>query len=93
MAKAPSLTLLLNGKGTTLVKNITDVRPIFTVHPLLHYTGHAIVTEYSTRIRTICGSEQFMGLPAGCEIVVHYIRSQRESDLSLVIAKVDVKKE
>ena len=32
-----------------------------------------------------------MGLPAGCEIVAHYIRSQLESDPSLVIAKVDVK--
>jgi hypothetical protein len=83
--------LLLNGKGTALVKNITDVRPIVTVHPLLHYTGHAIATEYSSRIRTICGPEQFMGLPAGCEIVAHYIRSQLESNPLLVIAKVDVK--
>ena len=32
-----------------------------------------------------------MGLPAGCEIVAHYIRSQLESNPSLVIAKVDVK--
>jgi hypothetical protein len=32
-----------------------------------------------------------MGLPAGCKIVSHYIRSQLESDPSLVIAKVDVK--
>jgi len=54
-------------------------------------TGHAIATEYTSRIRTICGSEQFMGLPAGCEIVAHYIRSQLESDYSLVIAKVDFK--
>ena len=69
----------------------SQIWPIVTVHPLLHYTGHAIATEYSTRIRTICGSEQFMGLPAGCEIVAHYIRSQLESDPSLVIAKVDVK--
>jgi hypothetical protein len=91
LTDGPARTLLLNGKGTALVKNITDVRPIVTVHPLLHYTGHAIATEYSTRIRTICGSEQFMGLPAGCEIVAHYIRSQLESDPSLVIAKVDVK--
>ncbi len=83
--------LLLIGKGTALVKNITDVRPIITVHLLLHYTGHTIATEYSTRIRTICGSEQFMGLPVGCEIVTHYIRSQLESDPSLVIAKVDFK--
>ena len=91
LTDGPARTLLLNGKGTTLVKNITDVRPIVTVHLLLHYTGHAIATEYSTFIRTICGSEQFMGLPAGCEIVAHYIRSQLESDPSLVIAKVDVK--
>ena len=81
------LTVLFNGKGTALVKNITDVRPIVTVHSLLHYSGHAIATEYSTRIRTICGSEQFMGLPTGCEIVDHYIRSQLESDPSLVIAR------
>ena len=71
LTDGPARTLLLNGKGTVLVKNITDVRPIVTVHPLLHYTGHAIATEYSTRIRTICGSEQFMGFPAGCEIVAH----------------------
>ena len=32
-----------------------------------------------------------MGLPAGCEIVAHYICSQLESDPSLVITKVDVK--
>jgi hypothetical protein len=91
LTDGPSRTLLLNDKGTALVKNITDVRPIVTVHTLLHYTGHAIATEYSTRIRIICGSEQFMGLPAGCELVAHYIRSQLESDPSLVIAKVDVK--
>ena len=53
LTDGPARTLLLNGKGTALVKNITDVRPIVTVHPLLHYTGHAIATEYSTRIRTI----------------------------------------
>ena len=91
LTDGPARTMLLNGKGTALVKNITDVRPIVTLHPLLHYTGHAIATEYSTRIRTICGPEQFMGLPAGCEIVAHYIRSQLESDHSLVVAKVDVK--
>ena len=91
LTDGPARTLLLSGKGTALVKNITDVRPIVTVHPLLHYTGHAIATEYSSRIRTICGPEQFMGLPAGCEIVAHYIRTQLESNPSLVIAKVDVK--
>ena len=91
LTDGPARMLLLNGKGTALVKNITDVRPIVTVHPLLHYTGHAIATEYSSRIRTICGPEQFMGLPAGCEIVAHYIRSQLESNPLLVIAKVDVK--
>ena len=64
---------------------------IKTLHPLLNYTGHAIATEYSTRIRSICGTEQSMGLPAGCEIVAHYICSQLESDPSLVITKVDVK--
>ncbi len=90
LTDGPAWTLLLNGIGTAFVKNITDVRPIVTVHPLLHYTGHAIATVYSTRIRTICGSEQ-LGLPAGCKIVAHYIRSQLESDPSLVIAKVDVK--
>jgi hypothetical protein len=49
------------------------------VTSLLHYTGHTIATQ------------QFMGLPAGCKIVAHYIRSQQESDPSLVIVKVDVK--
>jgi hypothetical protein len=64
---------------------------MFDLLLLLHNTGHAIATKYSTRIRAICGSEQFMGLPAGCKIVALYIRSQLESDPSLVIAKVDVK--
>ena len=32
-----------------------------------------------------------MGIPAGCEIVAHYIRGQLESDNSLGVAKVDMK--
>jgi hypothetical protein len=33
LTDGPARTLLLNGKVTALVKNITDVRPIVTVHP------------------------------------------------------------
>jgi hypothetical protein len=87
----PTRTLLLSGKGTALHKPGGGLRPVVTAVPLLHYTGHAIATEYADRIRAICGAEQFMGVSSGCEIVAHFIRHQLESDPTLVVAKVDVK--
>ena len=39
----------------------------------------------------MCGREQFMGAPAGCEIVAHLIRSQLEADPTLVVGKVHCK--
>ena len=87
----PARAKLVEGKGTALIKNTTDCRPIVTEHPYLKYTGHALVVTYGDRIRTICGAEQFMGASAGCEIVSHLIRNRLESDPTLVVGKVDCK--
>ena len=57
--------LLLEGKGTALLKSNGDVRPIVTEDPLLSYTGHALATEHRDVIRAVCGNEKYMGLPAG----------------------------
>ncbi len=83
--------MLLRGKGTALIKNLFDLRPVVTAHPILQYVGHALAIQYSADIRRVCGREQFMGAPAGCEIVAHLIRSQLEADPTLVIGKVDCK--
>jgi len=87
----PARAKLVEGKGTALIKNVTDCRPIVTEHPYLKYTGHALATAYGEPIRAICGAEQFMGAPAGCETVAHLIRNRLESDPSLVVGKVDCK--
>jgi hypothetical protein len=81
--------LLLEGKGTALLKSNGDVRPIVTEDPLLSYTGHALATEHRDVIRTVCGDEQYMGLPAGCEVVAHSVRYLLEADPTLVVGKVD----
>jgi hypothetical protein len=83
--------MLLRGKGTALIKNLFDLRPVVTAHPILQYVGHALAIQYKADIRRVCGREQFMGAPAGCEIVAHLIRSQLEADPTLVVGKVDCK--
>ena len=75
-------------KGTALFKSNEDVRPVVT-EPLLSYTGHALATEHRDVIRTVCGDEQYMGLPADCEVVAHSVRYLLEADPTLVVGKVD----
>jgi len=53
----------------------------------LQYVGHALAIQYSADIRLVCGREQFMDAPAGCEIVAHLICSQLEADPTLIIGK------
>jgi hypothetical protein len=57
--------LLLEGKGTALLKSNGDVRPIVTEDPLLSYTGHALATEHRDVIRTVCG-DGLTGWLRGC---------------------------
>ena len=40
----------------------------------------ALATEHRDIIRAVCGNEQYMGLPAGCEVVVHSVRYLLEAD-------------
>jgi hypothetical protein len=86
LVDGPARTTFLRGKGTALIKNFLDLRPVVTAHPILQYVGHALAIQYSADIRRVCGRA-----PAGCKIVAHLIRSQFEADPTLVVGKVDCK--
>jgi len=91
LVDGPARTMLLRGKGTALIKNITDLRPIVTSHPLIQYVGHSVAIQYSPQIQRVCGEQQLMGTKAGCEIAAHLIRLRLEADPTLVVGKVDCK--
>ena len=77
------MVLLASSSGTALLKSNRDVRPTVTEDPPLSYTGHALATEHHDVIRAVCGDEQYMGLPAGCEVVAHSVRYLLEADPTL----------
>lgn len=91
LTDGPERMALLSGKGTILWKDArhSDVRPVVTQEPLWSYVCHMLARAHAPTITTICGAQQFMGVQAGCEIVVHTIRNLLESDHTLVVGKVD----